>query len=974
MELPSEWKDPPKTFRPLVRWWWPGMDVEPQELHRELEELDQGYFGGVEIQPFQFGVPGYIKQKTTQFHRYAPHPFFYAMLIEVLQDAQQRNFIVDLTLGSAWPPGLTTVTDKDSLRTYMMGTVIIKGPQNFEGPIPKIQLPPFYSKERLIRGIVGPIYSPLHIDAFKPILTVAIRPIKRSVKIHYIFPHATPLNLDDSIDLTDKVDAHGQLHWDVPNGTWQIFTIYLGPSAITPMNEVRDDPNKVALVVDILNRERIKDLLNHFLGHQIERLRPFLGNTLRALFTDSEEIPCEWHGTEHFFTEFQRRRGYDIRPFVPVCLVPNRDNYQISNFFEGNTPCYDFPKGIGDRIRYDWLRTLSDLYSEEYCGAVSEWGKPYHILHRIQNYGIHVDLLQAYAAADIPETEHLFATGVMDFLKFAASAGILFQKPVVSCESMVMKGQEHAITPLKIKVAADKMWIAGVNQFIYHGAPYVHPEISYPSYDPWSWVGMNVNRYNSFWSLFPLINAYIARGQYLLCQGTPNIQIGLFYPFFNYNFKYLNKEDLIDGHLDGIDEPPSPGIIGWFLRRAWKSIDKETRAFQRCANQLMQAGLIYVHFNELALLNGRLQPSERLHRKVFTMGSAQLQALIFPSSTKLSRQAVDKLGELLDAGIEIFFVDKFPTQQPGYLNYQENDRYIQESFQRMQQRGLRILSSRGHLGHIIRSQSKITLPIRFPEDQRHLQYYHRITPFGELFFIRNSTHYHLTVNIHFPMQKQAPIQLELWQGQLLCVRTVQIDPDGVQIRYEFNAYESFMLLFPSAAANYEGLPYSQQKSWEVSPLLATEITDWQLTVHDRKPSGDQLIITRAHFTLMDWRKDHELRYCCGPAIYSTKIEINTEILSKSKVVKLKFTHIYDVAKVFINGTATFPLIAPPYELDITPLVHCGSNEIKVELIGSLRNRLVGYGHEDSRWRGHRKKPLKPCGLVGPIHLIYYTSI
>ncbi len=82
-------------------------------------------------------------------------------------------------------------------------------------------------------------------------------------------------------------------------------------------------------------------------------------------------------------------------------------------------PCYDFPKGIGDRIRYDWELTLSDLFAEIYCAGVSRYCQQYGIQHKIQTYGIRVDLLKAYGSADIPETEQLFAGGLLDFLKIA---------------------------------------------------------------------------------------------------------------------------------------------------------------------------------------------------------------------------------------------------------------------------------------------------------------------------------------------------------------------------------------------------------------------------------------------------------------------------------------------------------------------------------------------------------------------------
>jgi hypothetical protein len=48
----QQFQSPPKKYRPLVRWWWPGNDVTESELRREIDVLDKAGFGGAEIQAF----------------------------------------------------------------------------------------------------------------------------------------------------------------------------------------------------------------------------------------------------------------------------------------------------------------------------------------------------------------------------------------------------------------------------------------------------------------------------------------------------------------------------------------------------------------------------------------------------------------------------------------------------------------------------------------------------------------------------------------------------------------------------------------------------------------------------------------------------------------------------------------------------------------------------------------------------------
>ena len=303
-----------------------------------------------------------------------------------------------------------------------MGAVI------FEMPTPLVQLNTFYAKQKLLKGITGDLLAGNFSAEFKAITTIAIKPKRKDPHLHFVRPKAIPLMIESCIDLTSAVNDQGQLIWDAPEGFWQIFTIYAGPSGIKPLSDAKSSPDATSLVLDMFNEGSIGRFLDGHLKAGKSILGSYYGSTIRAVFTDSQEIGGEWFWTSSFFEEFQKRRGYDIRPYLPVCFVPNRDNQFTYVFFMNTKPCYDFPKGIGDRIRYDWELTLSDLFAEIYCAGVSRYCQQYGIQHKIQTYGIRVDLLKAYGSADIPETEQLFAGGLLDFLKIAGSGRRYFIK------------------------------------------------------------------------------------------------------------------------------------------------------------------------------------------------------------------------------------------------------------------------------------------------------------------------------------------------------------------------------------------------------------------------------------------------------------------------------------------------------------------------------------------------------------------
>ena len=48
----DQWDSPSVEYRPWVRWWWPGNDVEDEEITREVALLANNFFGGAELNSF----------------------------------------------------------------------------------------------------------------------------------------------------------------------------------------------------------------------------------------------------------------------------------------------------------------------------------------------------------------------------------------------------------------------------------------------------------------------------------------------------------------------------------------------------------------------------------------------------------------------------------------------------------------------------------------------------------------------------------------------------------------------------------------------------------------------------------------------------------------------------------------------------------------------------------------------------------
>src|ERR1700755_2525047 len=109
----KDFQKPAIQFAPFARWWWPGNFVDSTELKREIDLFADNDFGGMEIQSFNFFIPGKAKAKITTWDT----PDYYANVIAVMREARKRGLTIDMTDGSGWPPGGPFLNDEDGFIT-----------------------------------------------------------------------------------------------------------------------------------------------------------------------------------------------------------------------------------------------------------------------------------------------------------------------------------------------------------------------------------------------------------------------------------------------------------------------------------------------------------------------------------------------------------------------------------------------------------------------------------------------------------------------------------------------------------------------------------------------------------------------------------------------------------------------------------------------------------------------------------------
>jgi hypothetical protein len=257
-------------------------------------------------------------------------------------------------------------------------------------------------------------------------------------------------------------------------------------------------------------------LINHLDHHALEHYAQTLGNVLApaldgaqsGLFCDSWEVLTEQLWTTGFGDAFRSRFGYSIEP-----LMPNLNNLPNE--------------------RYDYRKLISDYVLNEFYRPFTEIAHRLGSFSRVQCHGAPTDLLAAYAAVDVPESEAILFDP--EFSVIAASAAALTGKRVVSSEAFTCmygwaakpgpgphQGEEQVAD---LKMLADALFANGVNQVFWHGMPY-NPPGGHNRFYATTHVGPDAG----FAAQLPAFNAYIEQVCDVLKRGVTRSEVAVYMP------------------------------------------------------------------------------------------------------------------------------------------------------------------------------------------------------------------------------------------------------------------------------------------------------------------------------------------------------------------------------------------------------------------------------------------------------------
>ena len=172
----------------------------------------------------------------------------------------------------------------------------------------------------------------------------------------------------------------------------------------------------------------------------------------------------------------------------------------------------------------DYRLTIADLLHDDFTEPWRAWARGRGAIVRNQAHGSPGNLLDLYAASDIPETE---GTEIPRF-KWATSAAHVAGRRLISAEAATWLGEHFRSTLADVRTALDRFFVAGVNHIVYHGTAYSPPQEPWPGWQFYASVEFNPR--NSWWTDFTALNQYVTRVQSFLQSGTPDHDVLVLLP------------------------------------------------------------------------------------------------------------------------------------------------------------------------------------------------------------------------------------------------------------------------------------------------------------------------------------------------------------------------------------------------------------------------------------------------------------
>ena len=892
-KMHEEFAHPPDDSRIMMRWWWFGPSATKEELKRELEQMKAAGIGGVEIATL---YPLALDDTKKGFHNYS---FVSDEHIENLrfaaEEARRLGLRVDVTLGTGWPfggPHIPVTQAAGELRAESVG--VADGDSS-------VAVPALEAGEKLLAAFVSPMG-------------------------------------DGGGDFQNAkevpVGSGPRLELPGDSGSARLATFFV--SSRTGMMVKRPAQGAAGFVLDHYDAAAIR---NHLEAVGERLVSAFGDHPPYAVFSDSlEDYGSDW--TPDLMAEFEKRRGYDLKPFLPALVG-------------------DAGPATG-AIRHDWGETLTELANENFLRPLEAWAEQHKTKLRSQTYGFPPVTLSSNRLVDLPEGEGKATIAMwraFSDTRWAASAGHLFGKNVISSETWTwLHSPAFRATPLDMKAEADLHFLQGINQLVGHGWPYSPPEAGEPGWRMYAAGAFDAH--NPWFIAMPDVAGYLQRVSFALRLGKPANDVAVLLPNDDVwaSFKARMQKNKSALSVGGFDETGSN-----------VSVDESMPKFlgNEVIPQILNAGFNFDFIDADAI------------------GAVGIpyKVLVLPGVNRISPETYGKIVEFAKRGGIVIATRRLPDSAPGYKDAERITASVKETSEKLfhgQVATAHFVQDEHDLGAALAKAVKPDFGAESAAPE--VGFIHRHLESGELYFVANTGNLRRAVVATFRAGGKYGEEWDPFTGEVKGLA----DTNRIELKLE--PYESRLLYFSN-------MPLRAAEKTVLRAEERIEIPgEWQFTAGDVSKTA----------SLGSWVEDARLRYYSGTATYVKSVRVPAAFASDGAPVFLDFgegkpvaipdplpqnnmrayldSPVREAAAVYVNDQPAGYVWHPPFRVDVTKQLKAGENSIRILVGNTAINELAGaalpnyrllyskYGVEFIPQGMEDLKPL-PSGLLGPVSLV-----
>ncbi|MCR4824683.1 MAG: glycosyl hydrolase family 2, partial [Bacteroidales bacterium] len=691
--------------------------------------------------------------------------------------------------------------------------------------------------------------------------------------------------------------ARLDLQCDLNNGTgWPFGGPQITPELAAQKMEVGPDgvksvqtgqkvkraaPGGEGFVMDHYNPEALKVYLDRF----DKAFAQSGASWPHTWFNDSYEVyGANW--TPKYAGIFRERYGYDIEPYLQNPKAGD-DSY--------------------DRAIADYRECLGTLLVENFIDPWIAWCHGHGSLVRNQSHGSPANLLDVYAAVDIPECE-TFGRSPFDIpglrqdpigrpndgdpavLKLASSAAHVAGKKYTSSETLTWMTEHFRTSLSQCKPEIDQMFASGVNHVYFHGAPYSPKGAEFPGW--LFYASINMSPTGSLWKDAPELVKYIERCQAFLTAGSPDSDFYLYFPVYDlWSSRTETAYMMFDIHSMGRTMPDVKAAM----------------------NGIVAAGFDADYISDKQLCEREIT-----------------KPVIVPAVKLMPVETVRRLAELKKQGVPVYFIGNVPKDVPGLHDLAARRKAFKQAAKGLGKpttiekvfAAYKPETFKSELGgQMIRRRNECGGWNYFAAMLRNQPvdgWVKLATPAAAAMLYDAVSGTSGQAQVRTAADGCAEIRLQLQPGESILIKTF---PEAVQAP-----------AWPYVAAC--GEPVAIDRAWNISfPESAPEIKGNFFT--DKPQDWTKLKVDAAKVNF-------------GTALYSSAIDLLHPEEADEWVLDLG--DVRESARVYINGEYAGTAWSVPFRLPVGKFLKPGINLLEVYVTNLPSNRIADYDRRGVKWR------------------------